>query len=155
MVSSVPVLKSWAGNNCASECMYIFEIYWLHRLKTTLIMTDLATGLRALLVVSAIDTFGATMFCLIFFFKVWLGNRKLPAPTGAQAGGLGAGTDRDNHSVKGIHAPLTCYCELPAALADNCHVSLGKGGQRQAGWQPFCVCRYSSPLRSLGLKSCS
>lgn len=65
---------------------------------------------------------------------------------GRQAGwGLGTCADGDNHSVKGIHAPLTCYCELPAALADNCHLSLGKHSQTQAEGQPFCFCRCSLP----------
>lgn len=45
----------------------------------------------------------------------------------------GLGPSADDHVVKGIHAPLTCYCELPAALADNCQQSLGKHSQRQAG----------------------
>lgn len=65
--------------------------------------------------------------------------------------GLGACPDGEDHSVKGIHVPLTCYCELPAALADNCHLSLGKHSQRQAEGQPFWVCHCSSPHAALVL----
>lgn len=68
-----------------------------------------------------------------------------------QASRLGACADREDHSVRGIHAPLTCYCELPAALDDNCHLSLGKHSQRQAEGQPFCVYRCYLPRSALVL----
>lgn len=74
--------------------------------------------------------------------RVLLGDRKLPTVAGEQAGGR---ADREDRVVRGIHAPLTCYCELPAAPADNCHLSLGKRSQRQAEGRPFCVCCGSSP----------
>lgn len=62
------------------------------------------------------------------------------APRGGRhAGwGLGACADGEDHSVRGIHAPLTCYCELPAALADNCHLSQGK--QSKAGIETAILC---------------
>lgn len=53
--------------------------------------------------------------------------------------------DGEDHIVMGIHAPLTCYCELPAVLADNCHSSLGKRSQRQTEGQTFCICCSSLP----------
>lgn len=71
---------------------------------------------------------------------------------GEQAGwGLRGRAERDDHIIRGIHAPLTCYCELPAALADNCHLSLGKRSQRKAEGRPFCMCRSSSPRTVLVL----
>lgn len=45
-------------------------------------------------------------------------------------GWRGARPDGDDRSVVGIHVPLTCYCELPAAPADNCHLSQGRRSQR-------------------------
>lgn len=44
---------------------------------------------------------------------------------------LGSAADREeDDSVRGIHTPLTCYCELPAAPDDNYHPSLGKPSER-------------------------
>lgn len=64
---------------------------------------------------------------------VLLEDRKLPAVASKQAGGSRVGEawpDGDDRSVVGIHVPLTCYCELPAAPADNCHLSHGRHSQR-------------------------
>lgn len=64
---------------------------------------------------------------------------------GEQAGrgpwGVGgrAHPDGDDRSVVGIHVPLTCYCELPAAPADNCHLSQGRRSQRDK--PSLCLCR--------------
>lgn len=67
--------------------------------------------------------------------------------SGWRAGwGLGVCAEQEDHSVRGEHAPLTCYCELPAAPANELPLVSGEDSQRQAEGQPFCVCRDSSHM---------
>lgn len=144
------ILKSWVGNKCACKCLNTFkcthcsglrwpQIYLIWELKITekkhrvqgfycFWMSIIILQSQTLVSLEICpESPHVCKFCLETGSSLlWQASR---------LGGLG-----DDHSVKGIHAPLTCYCELPAALADNCHLSLGKHGQTPAEGQPFCFC---------------